>query len=167
MNSSVSSQPVRPLRFPWAQLQPPRHCVPAGSSALAVPQESRGQPGWEHAALFKERSLFASFSMTLISTSLINHLTQGSGAQGGDSCGIAKCRNPLGPKSELVRRKPAESVRLERRIPYKQAKMNIHSLNFINTLLSTSSSVSWTLFSFCIFYRRNSCRSLVCLHEFG
>ena len=32
------------------------------------------------------------------------------------SCGTAKCRNPLGPESELVRREPAESVRLERRI---------------------------------------------------
>ncbi len=106
----------------------------------------RGQPAWERVASIKERSLLVNISKCNPCKSC-KLFTQGSVAQGGDSCGSSeatKCRNPLGRQSELVRREPVESVRLKRRIRYKQDEMYIHSLNDINILLSTSSSVDFT-----------------------
>ena len=133
-----NSQPVRPLRFPWAQLQPPRHCVPVGSSAFAVPQESSWPARLGCVALIQERSLLVNFRKCNPCKS-VNPSLKDPERKAATPAGTAKCRNPLGRQSELVRREPAESVRLKRRIRYKQDKMCIHSLNDINILLSTSS----------------------------
>ena len=127
----------------WAQLQPMPFL--RGLQLSLIPQESSWPAQLGRVASIKDRSLLAS-SRKNSQNKLGKSFTQGSGAQGGEGqryapaslrcfvakimaelpsaiifpAGTAKCRNPLGRQSELVRREPAESVRLERRIRYKK-----------------------------------------------
>src|SRR5690606_34911874 len=153
MNNSVHLQPEWPLRFPWAQLQPSRHWRSCGVFSFrrcAAPTGVFVANPVGSVPLQKRESKLASHIKNS-SNETNHHMTERSEAQGGDSCGIAKCRNPLGPESELVRREPAESVRLERRIWCKQDKMNNYSLKDITILLSTSCAYfpKWEIGSVC------------------
>ena len=75
----------------------------------------------------------------IVPTNLVNPSLKDPERKAATPAGTAKCRNPLGRQSELVRREPAESVRLKHRIRYKHDEMCIYSLNDINIILSTSS----------------------------
>ena len=150
MNSGIHLQPVRGFQL---------------SSLRCSHRSLRAQPGWERGASIKERILLVSSKMKnnpnkpdkiiisprdlkrkaakgkdMLLHRCASFVANESGTARLASCGTAKCRNPLGHESELVRREPAESVRLERRIRYKNDEMSIHSLNDINILLSISST---------------------------
>lgn len=74
-----------------------------------APQESRGQPGRERH--FDQGDIMNYTFLSTHDRKLL--LALESETEGGDSSGTAKCRNPLGRQSELVRREPAERVRLK------------------------------------------------------